>query len=130
MATVTIAKTTELNVIECAACGILFALTADLQRRRLEDGANFHCPSGHLNHYRDNEVARLKKQLVEEQSRSAFFKSEKERREAQLAEAEKKERRTAVRIGNGVCPCCNRTFQNLMRHMKTKHPEHKTGGVM
>tara|TARA_Y100000310_G_scaffold338946_1_gene430083 strand:- start:1163 stop:1354 length:192 start_codon:yes stop_codon:yes gene_type:complete len=23
----------------------------------------------------------------------------------------------------GVCPCCNRTFQNLSRHMETKHPD-------
>jgi hypothetical protein len=22
------------------------------------------------------------------------------------------------------CPCCNRTFQQLARHMKAKHPEH------
>jgi hypothetical protein len=22
----------------------------------------------------------------------------------------------------GVCPCCNRTFQQLARHMKAKHP--------
>jgi hypothetical protein len=23
-----------------------------------------------------------------------------------------------------VCPCCQRSFQNLSRHMKTKHPEY------
>jgi hypothetical protein len=26
------------------------------------------------------------------------------------------------RIQSGVCPCCNRTFENLGRHMKSKHP--------
>lgn len=25
------------------------------------------------------------------------------------------------RVANGVCPCCNRTFANLQRHMSTKH---------
>lgn len=30
------------------------------------------------------------------------------------------------RVGNGVCPCCNRTFENLSRHMSCKHPEYKT----
>jgi hypothetical protein len=30
----------------------------------------------------------------------------------------------AYRIGNGVCPCCNRSFTNLRRHMTTKHPEY------
>lgn len=29
------------------------------------------------------------------------------------------------RIGNGVCPCCNRTFANLARHMKGQHPDYK-----
>jgi hypothetical protein len=24
-----------------------------------------------------------------------------------------------------VCPCCRRTFQNLMRHMQTQHPTFK-----
>ena len=30
--------------------------------------------------------------------------------------------RTKNRVGNGVCPCCNRTFANLMRHMHDQHP--------
>lgn len=29
------------------------------------------------------------------------------------------------RIGNGVCPCCNRTFKNLARHMSGQHPDYK-----
>jgi len=28
------------------------------------------------------------------------------------------------RIANGVCPCCQRTFQNLGRHMKSQHPNY------
>jgi hypothetical protein len=27
------------------------------------------------------------------------------------------------RSAAGTCPCCNRTFANMGRHMKTKHPE-------
>ena len=27
------------------------------------------------------------------------------------------------RASAGVCPCCNRSFQNLRRHMGNKHPE-------
>lgn len=29
------------------------------------------------------------------------------------------------RIKAGVCPRCNRTFQNLQRHMAGQHPEFK-----
>lgn len=28
------------------------------------------------------------------------------------------------RAAAGVCPCCNRTFEQLGRHMTTKHPEY------
>ncbi len=45
-------------------------------------------------------------------------KAESERK--QIATAHRKMR---TRVMNGVCPCCNRTFQNLMAHMKTEHPE-------
>ena len=27
------------------------------------------------------------------------------------------------RVGKGVCPCCNRSFANLKRHMASQHPE-------
>lgn len=32
------------------------------------------------------------------------------------------------RVGAGVCPCCKRTFQQLARHMKCKHPKYRTEG--
>ena len=31
------------------------------------------------------------------------------------------------RVGNGVCPCCNRQFVNLQRHMATQHPGYAVG---
>lgn len=33
-------------------------------------------------------------------------------------------RKVKDRVKNGVCPCCNRTFVNLQRHMHTKHPSY------
>lgn len=27
------------------------------------------------------------------------------------------------RAAAGVCPCCNRTFHQLVRHMAAKHPD-------
>ena len=26
------------------------------------------------------------------------------------------------RVGHGVCPCCNRSFTNVARHMASEHP--------
>jgi Fe-S oxidoreductase len=31
--------------------------------------------------------------------------------------------RIKTRVANGVCPHCNRTFQNLARHMASQHPD-------
>lgn len=31
------------------------------------------------------------------------------------------------RIAKGVCPCCQRSFQNLKRHMESQHPDFSTG---
>jgi hypothetical protein len=28
------------------------------------------------------------------------------------------------RVWHGVCPCCNRTFENLARHMASKHADY------
>lgn len=33
------------------------------------------------------------------------------------------------RVSAGVCPCCNRTFQCLARHMATKHPDYQQEAV-
>ena len=27
-------------------------------------------------------------------------------------------------MANGVCPCCNRSFENLRNHMHTQHPDY------
>jgi dsDNA-binding SOS-regulon protein len=59
--------------------------------------------------------------------------SERYRNQAQSAENQARtlkghltrKKKQLARVHNGVCPCCNRTFQNLLRHMETKHPEYK-----
>jgi DNA-binding XRE family transcriptional regulator len=107
----------------CCNCGMVFAMPEDYQRRRRDDRKNFYCPSGHPQHYAgETEAARLKRELERARqmqdaadARAATAAQERE----QIAKAHKRMRH---RVMNGVCPCCNRTFQNLMQHMKTEHP--------
>lgn len=40
-----------------------------------------------------------------------------------LTRERKKKEQLETRAANGVCPCCHRTFKQLARHMKTKHPD-------
>lgn len=112
----------ELIVMHCAECGIPFGITSDYQQRRKTDGEAFNCPVGHSNVYKDTEIDRLKKQLQfeKEAKERAYFR---ETEALKILSATKGVlTRVKHRIQNGVCPCCNRTFQNLARHMKTKHP--------
>jgi len=123
-------KQGQLTVVRCW-CGIQHAVPEslrDLQLRQFNDGltAKFiYCPLGHR--YQPagiTEAERLRRRLVEreaahDQTRAALRNTENQRRAERAAKT-----RLKNRIGNGVCPCCKRSFTNLRRHMDTKHPDY------
>jgi hypothetical protein len=107
----------ELNgwyITHCAKCDVCFAITKRQETRRREDGATFYCPNGHTLSFKGTheQVRRERDQL---RQRVAMLIEEKGQAEAKVL---KLQRRSAA----GLCQCCNRTFANLQRHMKTKHP--------
>ena len=102
-------------------------------------GETFYCPRGHGQHYNRGpseadklrqERDRLKQDAARKDEVIAY-----ERRCRELADqrAERSKRQTAAAKGQvtrlknrasaGVCPCCNRQFQNLKRHMDSQHPD-------
>lgn len=106
----------------CYSCGMAFGMPEDFRNEKLRNGGSFYCPSGHGQHYSEPIVNKLERQLAVEQSKHDQTKANlKDTRGALTAE---KGHRTRLknRIKNGVCPCCNRSFQNLRRHMNHKHP--------
>lgn len=110
----------------CFRCGVVWMMPASLVRQCRDNGASFYCPNGHGAVFRESEVERLKKQLEAEKKRTAWAEENgKNLREQLLAEEQKTARvkRKLGRVGKGVCPCCNRSFQNVRRHMETKHPK-------
>jgi hypothetical protein len=115
----------------CATCGIVFAGPDNFVRTKREQGGTFFCPNGHSQHYGKGEVQKLRDELEATKKRmQAQIEWEKSCRSgAERKAIALKGQVTKIknRVGNGVCPCCNRTFQNLMAHMKTKHPEFKDG---
>lgn len=112
------------DVTRCCECGMAFAMTTEFQRRRLEDRKSFFCPAGHSQHFTGaTEAQKLKDQLERE-------RQQREAAEARASTATHERDRIAKahstmrqRVVNGVCPCCNRTFQNLLNHMRTEHAE-------
>ena len=114
---------------DCPNCGVIHFVPTALQKQAKMTGRNFYCPNGHPAVYNGGENERLRKQA---EKLAADLASEKKRKEwAEQAAKNQMERadqaiaenaRLKRRVHNGVCPCCKRTFQNLARHMKTKHP--------
>ena len=57
----------EMKQVECATCGAVFGITAAFHSRRLDDGENFYCPSGHRNIFRPSTVERMRRDLAEKE---------------------------------------------------------------
>jgi len=113
-------------VTDCCNCGMPFAMTKDFQRRRRDDKTTFYCPAGHPQHYTGESAAdraqRLAGQLDIERTRrqQAEHKLDYARRSQKATSTRLK--KVKQRVGHGVCPCCNRTFQQLAKHMAAQHP--------
>ncbi len=130
----------ELAIRTCF-CGTRFAVPSELlthQRHQKESGLSFwiFCPLGHqVTFYGGDTPAQkraiqLERDLVAErarhdQTRAAVNTARAQRDAAQRREIAQKAAKTRIknRVKNGVCPCCNRTFTNLQRHMAGQHPE-------
>jgi hypothetical protein len=124
-------------IVECNYCGIPYGIPELLHRSMLRyhgdqpGGWKICCPMGHewwyvgetredrlqrlLNDERD-ETARVRSQRDQAQAHASAMKGVATRRKNQLQ-----------RVRAGVCPCCNRTFQNLARHMAGQHPDYDPG---
>jgi hypothetical protein len=119
----TYTETVVLQEVVCDGCGVTFAFPQLLHKGFQRTGKSFYCPNGHTLHFQSEE-SRLQKQLVTEQDRYRQVEAQLVAARDQLQAAERELARHKKRVANGVCPCCNRSFAQLGRHMKTKHPEY------
>lgn len=114
------------EIEHCCNCGMAFAMTVDFMRRRRDDRKSFYCPAGHGQHYTGpTEAQKLKGELERAQQMRDAAQARAETAERDREQVAKAHKKMRARVMNGVCPCCNRTFQNLLRHMKSEHPEFK-----
>lgn len=122
----------ELTISTCW-CGIVHAVPRELHdyqarchRDRPESKVpDIYCPLGHA--YipaGEGKAIKLQRQLDERERQLEAEMAARRAAEDQLAAAEREAKRIAKRTAGGVCPCCNRSFVQLARHMKSQHPEH------
>jgi hypothetical protein len=121
------------NVGLCAHCGCEVWLPDALHKAAAEGAPNisFYCGYGHVMAFSKGETEETK--LRRERDRLAQRIAEKDDEiKHQLRLLNAAERRVTAargqvtkiknRVGRGVCPCCNRTFENLHRHVSSQHP--------
>lgn len=127
MATMT--YTGRLVVTSCW-CGIHMAIPQDLHAyaTTTKDKA-VYCPLGHQFIYSNTTEAQLeeaKARLQQERRRRAatedLLRAEERSHTATRGHVTRKKKQLE-RVGSGVCPCCTRSFTDLRRHMRSKHPE-------
>lgn len=124
----TLLYTGKLTVINCW-CGMRFAVPAELreyQLREYHDGKSptgIYCPLGHSSvPAGTTDAERLEKQLQRERQRLDQSKEHARQLQNTLNAEKAAKSRLQNRISNGVCPCCQRSFLNLKRHMNSQHP--------
>jgi DNA-directed RNA polymerase subunit RPC12/RpoP len=109
----------ELTEINCGECGGTYAINERYRQQKHQKGESWSCPYCRVywGYSGNSENEKLRRELA----------AEKQRKEAALAReneeraAKEKLERKLKRVDRGVCPECNRSFQNLARHMKCKH---------
>lgn len=123
----------------CCQCGSSQAMTKEALSIYRQSSKQFFCVHGHLNYYPQGKSTeqKLREQLeAERRSRARAEQNiamwQDEAREAKERAQRERNRangykghatRITKRAKAGVCPCCNRTFQSLAKHMATQHPD-------
>ncbi len=110
--------------LTCCTCGVFFFLSQRFIEVRREDGANFYCVNGHPQCYLESENIKLRKRIEDRERQLREEKCKLIRTHDELEQEMKlrgKAERKLKRVHRGVCPDCNRTFENLARHMECKH---------
>ena len=121
---------TETLVVMHCWCGIALAIPKDLYQHARQDAKNaVYCPLGHEfvfgNTYK-MQLTQAEERLAEEQRRVRATRDLLAAEERSHTATKGHLTRVRRRVEHGVCPHCNRSFQDLRRHMRSKHrPEMK-----
>lgn len=134
MSNLAVAIGISFEATNCITCGKYFALSLHEYNKFRKSHISFYCPYCKTGQYFSgkSEEEKLKEQLAAEKrgkdlaQRQAAQERVKATHHKNVARAQKgAHTRTKNRIKNGVCPCCNRYFANVHKHMQTVHPDHK-----
>lgn len=112
------------------SCHVTFGMARGFYDRAKGDSKQYwYCPNGHSQHFSQSEADKMRLERDRAVQNAAYLQDRLTAKDKRLDE---EKRRAAAargqvtkiknRVGRGVCPCCNRSFGNLHRHMATQHP--------
>ena len=113
-------------------CDAIIIMPNDVMDQFKNDHEFWHCYRGHSQHFSgksDKEKLKDKLRMAEKRAEWANEGTRKandraDRAERSLTATKGHVTRQKKRAAAGVCPCCNRTFKQLARHMKMQHPSY------
>lgn len=121
--------------ITCCVCNVVFGMPHDLFLvSKRSEHISWYCPYGHKQHFAQGESTaeklrrerdRLAQRVAERDDALRLERSRREIAERSASAYKGQVTKIKRRVGNGVCPCCNRTFSDLQRHMNAKHPDYR-----
>ena len=131
--TITVIET--LTKTTCPHCAGVYAIVQSYIDEAYRQGGFKQCWAcpycKHERGYGVGEVDKLKKQLVFAESTANWhkYRAENAQRESEYFRKSRDAIKGVVtrikkRVGNGICPCCQKSFQNLKEHMTSKHPHY------
>lgn len=125
--------TSELTVIKCGACHVMFAVPSDMNRELVDAHDWFWCPRGCRIHFIGKSEAQKLREQLETARQSESWWRDRAARSDRRADHERRSAsaykghltRMRHRVARGVCPAggCKRSFTDLHDHVATCHPE-------
>jgi hypothetical protein len=111
---------TETLVVTHCWCGIALAIPSNLNRVMHDEGKSAYCPLGHSFVYGETNADKLEAERKRHKATRDLLAAEERSHSTTRGHLTRAKKRSAA----GVCPCCNRTFSQLARHMSAKHPDY------
>ena len=117
---------TYFRSITTVCCGGTFAVPETALKNWENTHNDWTCPFCGTGQYfaGESDKERLKRELESERNCNKVLRDNLEFERRCVAAHKAAKTKLKKRISSGVCPCCDRTFKQLARHMKDKHPDY------
>lgn len=122
----------ELHEVNCS-CGGVYAITESFHAQKHKEGGSWTCPycqtgwgfrGNGLNEKLRRDLARKEAEVLRQRNVNANIQDTLQTTRHQLRAEKGAKTKLKKRIADGMCPCCDRHFQNVHRHIKNQHPEY------